>query len=212
MVECRSVVKNDETSPDNQIARFGPPYRDICQWAAQQDLSDALELAFWTLGLDQHIVAIGNLVNEFHHPESKDILTRWRQNPTLASLDDLAKAIRQDPLINRQYPAFLHAGDATKTKQTYKGSLKEQTFLITLITYPLPGAEQSSEYVLRRALRLWLIAQAANRVVTEQCLADRNISTAARFLIADRYQAQWQLVDDELLSNSVYGRSGGSPV
>ena len=198
MVAYTTAVKNDAKSTDNQIARFGHPYRDICQWAAQHDLSDALELAFWTLGLDHQIVAIGNLVSEFHHPESKDILARWRQNPTLASLDDLAKAIRQDPLINRQYPAFLHAGDATKTKHIYKGSLKEQTFLITLITYPLPGAEQSSEYVLRRALRLWLVAQAANRVVTEHCLADRNISTAARFLIADRYQAQWQLVDDVL--------------
>ncbi|WP_030074521.1 hypothetical protein [Halomonas alkaliantarctica] len=198
MVEHTFAVQRDDISTGKQIARFGHPYRDICQWAAQHDLSDALELAFWTLGLDHQVVAIGNLVNEFHHPESKDILTRWRQNPTLASLDDLAKAIRQDSLINRQYPAFLHAGDATKTKQTYKGSLKEQTFLITLITYPLPGAEQSSEYVLRRALRLWLVAQAANRVVKEHCLADRNISTAARFLIADRYQAQWQLVDDVL--------------
>ncbi|WP_386081913.1 hypothetical protein ACFIOZ_02065 [Vreelandella sp. F11] len=198
MVEHTFAVKRDDISTGKQIARFGHPYRDICQWAAQHDLSDALELAFWTLGLDHQVVAIGNLVNEFHHPESKDILARWRQNPTLASLDDLAKAIRQDPLINLQYPAFPHAGDATKTKNTYKGSLKEQTFLITLITYPLPGAEQSSEYVLRRALRLWLIAQAANRVVTEHCLADRNISTAARFLIADRYQAQWQLVDDVL--------------
>ncbi|AVI61466.1 hypothetical protein [Halomonas sp. GFAJ-1] len=120
MVAYTSAVKNDDKSTDNQIARFGHPYRDICQWAAHHDLSDALELAFWTLGLDHQIVAIGNLVNEFHHPESKDILARWRQNPTLASLDDLAKAIRQDPLINRQYPAFPHAGDATKTKQTYR--------------------------------------------------------------------------------------------
>lgn len=125
MVEHTFAVKSDDISTGKQIARFGHPYRDICQWAAQHDLSGALELAFWTLGLDHQVVAIGNLVNEFHHPESKDILARWRQNPTLASLDDLAKAIRQDPLINLQYPAFLHAGDATKTKQTYKGSLKE---------------------------------------------------------------------------------------
>lgn len=196
-VQAEAISKYAKIVGD-QINRFGSQYAVLCQWAAQHDLSDALELAFWTLGLDQHIVAIGNLVNEFHHPESKDILARWRQTPVIALLDDLAKAIRQDPLINLQYPAFPHAGDATKTKQTYKGSLKEQTFLITLITYPLPGAEQSSEYVLRRALRLWLVAQAAHRVATEQCLADRNISTAARFLIADRYQAQWQLVDDVL--------------
>nr|WP_289073806.1 hypothetical protein [uncultured Halomonas sp.] len=148
-VQAEAVPK-DAKSIEDQINRFGSHYAVLCHWAAQQDLSGALELAFWTLGLDQHIVAIGNLVNEFHHPESKDILARWRQTPVIALLDDLAKAIRQDPLINLQYPAFPHAGDATKTKQTYKGSLKEQTFLITLITYPLPGAEQSSELTTDR--------------------------------------------------------------
>ncbi|QKS26729.1 hypothetical protein [Vreelandella titanicae] len=198
MVEHTFAVKRDDISTGKQIARFGHPYHDICQWASQHDLSDALELAFWTLGLDHQVVAIGNLVNEFHHPESKDILARWRQNPIVALLDDLSKAIRQDPLINRQYPALPHSGSAAKTKDKYKGSLKEQTFLITLITYPLPGTEQSSEYESRRALRLWLVAQAAHRVLTNYCLADRNISTAARFLIADRYQEQWQLVDDVL--------------
>lgn len=192
------AVPKDAKSVGDQINRFGSQYAVLCQWAALHDLSDALELAFWTLGLDQHIVAIGNLVNEFHHPESEDILARWRQTPVIALLDDLAKAIRQDPLISRQYPALPHSGSASKTKHNYKGSLKEQTFLITLITHPLPGTEQLSEYELRRALRLWLIVQAANRVVTDHCLADRNISTAARFLIADRYQEQWQLVDDVL--------------
>ncbi|MFI2818052.1 hypothetical protein [Vreelandella piezotolerans] len=193
-----NAIPKDVKNIDDQINRLGSPYAALCHWAAQHDLSGALELAFWTLGLNHHIVAIGNLVNEFHHPESKDLLAGWRQTPVIALLDDLAKAIRQDPKISRQYPELPHLGSAAKTKHKYKGSLKEQTFLITLITHPLPGAEQSSEYVLRRALRLWLIAQAANRVVTEQCLADRNISTAARFLIADRYQEQWQLVDDVL--------------
>ncbi len=191
------VVHSDDVSTSEQIARLGSPYTDLCRWAADRDLNGAVELAYWSLGLSHRIIAIGNMVDEFHHPEAKAILTSWREDPIISLLDDLAKAIRQDPQINRQYPALPHLGNAEKTKYRYKaeGSLKEQTFLITLITHPLPAAEEPSINFWRRALRLWLVGQAAYRVFSDSCLADRNISKAARFLIADRYQEQWQLVD-----------------
>jgi hypothetical protein len=50
-MQANAMLKDAENI-DDQINRLGSPYAALCHWAAQHDLSSALELAFWTLGLD----------------------------------------------------------------------------------------------------------------------------------------------------------------
>lgn len=58
--------------------RLGERFAELCDWAANENLEDALEIGYMLLGLDEITVGIPNLVDELSHPESKTILAQKR--------------------------------------------------------------------------------------------------------------------------------------
>ncbi len=69
-----------------------------------------------------------NLVSDFHHPEAKVNRISCRRDPIITLLNELAKAICEDPHISRQYPVFHYLGSNEKLNDNNE-VLKYRLFL-----------------------------------------------------------------------------------
>lgn len=178
-------------------ARLGKPFAEICSWAVERELELPLEVGYRILGLDPFTVAIGNLVKELSHPESQLIISEWKDNPIVNELNKLTQAVTADTNISRKYASIGHRGGVNKNRDQFR-NYANKTFLLTLITNPLSDVTDETTYTSRRRLRIWLLIQAASRLLDFGYSADRSISSAARFLVIDATDKNWTLIDDLL--------------
>lgn len=155
-------------------ARLGKPFAEICSWAVERELELPLEVGYRILGLDPFTVAIGNLVKELSHPESQLIISEWKDNPIVNELNKLTQAVTADTNISKQYASISHLGGVHKNRSQFK-NYATQTFLLTLITNPLSDITDTITYTDRRRLRIWLLIQAASRLLDFGYSADRSI-------------------------------------
>jgi len=176
-------------------ARLGPEYAKLCRWAALNGLEFPLEVSYHILGLDESNVTVGNLVHEFVHPESREITSEWSDHPIVQEFKTFAEALAaEDPDNNTLARRILHRGGVRKIKQQFK-EFQNRRFLLAMTTNPLADNTDEVRLKDRRRLRIWLLIQAAIRLIDVQCSADRLISVAARFLIVDATSKDWVLVD-----------------
>ena len=174
--------------------RLGGPFTEICQWAIEQRQHVALETCYHILGLNPALVGVGNLVHEFSHPESPLISSQWLGNPVAELLTKFSAAVKANPHIDSLYSAIPHRGAAEQNRRLYSG-YKDKTFLLALLTHPLSDLAEPHIYIERRRLRMWLVVQAAMRLLKHNIPAERSISAAARFLLMDSDDTNWHLVD-----------------
>lgn len=189
--------RNVSVEADELTVRLGEPFAEICSWAVERELELPLEVGYRILGLDQFTVGIGNLVKELSHPESHLITSEWNANPIVCELQKFTKAVTDDLSISRKYSGISHLGGALKNRNQFK-KYATQTFLLTLITNPLADTTDAITYTDRRRLRIWLLIQAASRLLEFGYSADRAIGSAARFLVIDATDTNWTLIDDLL--------------
>lgn len=189
--------RNVSVEADELTVRLGEPFAEICSWAVERELELPLEVGYRILGLDPFTVGIGNLVKELSHPESHLITSEWNANPIVCELQKFTKAVTDDLSISRKYSGISHLGGALKNRNQFK-KYAIQTFLLTLITNPLADTTDAITYTDRRRLRIWLLIQAASRLLEFGYSADRAIGSAARFLVIDATDTNWTLIDDLL--------------
>ena len=146
--------RNISATANELTVRLGEPFAEICSWAVERELELPLEVSYRILGLDQFTVAIGNLVKELSHPESQLIISEWKDS--------------------REYASISHLGGVHKNRSQFK-NYATQTFLLTLITNPLSDTTDTITYSDRRRLRIWLLIQAASRLLDFGYSADRSI-------------------------------------
>lgn len=191
-------LRNSSAIAEELTVRLGAPFSELCAWAAERELELPLELTYRILGLDPNTVAIANLVQELNHPESQIITNEWNDHPIVHELKKFSKAFAADTNISRKYASIGHSGGVTKTKKQFK-NLENKTFLLTLITNPMAGhGMETSTIFNRRRLRIWLLTQAATRLMDHGCSADKSISYASRFLIIGAQDPRWEIVDELL--------------
>lgn len=195
----QTAIKSSVT--DDLVNDCGERFGEIIAWAADRDdLVYFLEISYRILGLDPYTVAIANLPYECNHSESKLILEQWSDNFLLQGLNNLTRAFYADDTIAKKYPRVTPAGNHKKLQTQFKPYAKKK-FLLALITQVMPGQPETDEYIDRRRLRLWLLAQAAQRLVQHELAADQSISNAARFLVMSPSDKRWDVVDT-LLKNT----------
>ena len=179
--------------------RLGEPYRDLCEWAGKTGLTTILEIAYHALGLTPNTLAMSNLVEELSNDIAQDILEDWSDHPVAQVLTSFAGEY-QNVLDKQTRWRFQieHSGPATRTKESI-GDYRYRTFLLVMITNPLPVTNDHRLMVDRQRLRLWLVVQALERMIEYGYAGDMNISTAARFLIKDHRDTEdWDLIDEVL--------------
>lgn len=189
--------RNISAEVNELTLRLGEPFAEICSWALERELELPLEMSYRILGLDPFTVGIGNLVKELSHPESKFITSEWEANPVVYELQKFTQAVTTDTNISRKYASISHLGGVRKNRSQFK-IYPTKTFLLTLVTNPLADTTAEITYTDRRRLRIWLLIQAASRLLEFGYSADRGISIAARFLVIDAADANWILIDDLL--------------
>ncbi|MGS2742554.1 hypothetical protein ACU6TU_03010 [Halomonas sp. LS-001] len=194
----REEVEGNQSSDllENVILSLGERYRQLCVWAHEKGLLDILQVAYYALGLSPRNDAIANLVRECSHPESVEILSLWAGDPIVDELQRFVDHFNASPDISRDYSQVPHIGSVDQNRRQFQdGGVKNKTFLITLITNPQAPASHDELLFLRRLLRLWLFVHAAQRIVHQKCIADRNISGVARSITLGPHDEKWHAID-----------------
>lgn len=186
--------KKNSDAVEKMTVRLGRRFEAICQWAIENAQQLPLEAGYHILGLNPSLAGIGNLVHELSHSDSLLITKQWIANPVVNMLAEFSAAVKACPEIDQQYSYISHAGGAAHNRRQYQ-DFQNKTFLLTLLTHPLSDITDPQTYLERQRLRIWLLAQAAFRLVEHGIAADRSISAAARFLVLDADASEWALVD-----------------
>lgn len=199
--------KKNSDAAEKMTVRLGSRFEAICEWAMESGQQLPLETGYHVLGLNPYLVGIGNLVHELSHSDSLLITQQWSANPVVKMLSEFAAAVKAYPEIDRQYSYIPHAGGAAGNRRQFQ-DFQNKTFLLTLLTHPLSDLTDQQTYFERQRLRVWLLAQAAIRLIEHGIPADRFISAAARFLILDADAHEWGLIDQ--LTNRAQKQLGDS--
>ncbi|MGO1502141.1 MAG: hypothetical protein ACTHWH_12765, partial [Marinobacter sp.] len=193
----RNWHRTPATVAEEMTVRFGAHYVELCEWAAERGLEFPLEINYHILGLDDFTNGTANLALELNYPESQTITEEWEQNPIVQELKRFAELFASDERISKKYPGFGHSGSIRKTRRNFR-NIQTHTFLLLMITNPLAPSPDHLTFKNRRRLRIWLIIQAANRLIDFGYAADTSISSASRFLQIDTADEHWQLIDELL--------------
>lgn len=179
---------------EKMTVRLGRRFERICEWAIESGQQLPLETGYHILGLNPYLVGIGNLVHELSHSDSLRITQQWSANPVVKVLAEFAAAVKACPEIDHQYSYIPHSGGAANNRRQFQ-DFQSKTFLLTLLTHPLADITDQQTYLERQRLRIWILAQAATRLIEHGIPADRSVSAAARFLILDADAREWVLID-----------------
>lgn len=179
---------------EKMTVRLGRRFERICEWAIESGQQLPLETGYHILGLNPYLVGIGNLVHELSHSDSLFITQQWSANPVVKVLAEFAAAVKVCPEIDHQYSCIPHSGGAANNRRQFQ-DFQSKTFLLTLLTHPLADITDQQTYLERQRLRIWILAQAATRLIEHGIPADRSVSAAARFLILDADAREWVLID-----------------
>lgn len=184
----------NDPSTEALINALGPRFGDLVIWAAERDLLFHLEIGYRILGLDPNTIAIANLFYELNRPESKAVISQWTDSDLLQGLHRFADSFYADKTISGKYPRITPAGNYKKVRAQFQ-PYADQKFLLALITFLLHGQPGTDVYSDRRRIRLWLLIQAAKRLIAHGCAGDKFISAVARFLVRDPIDKDWLVVD-----------------
>lgn len=179
---------------EKMTVRLGRHFERICEWAIESGQQLQLETGYHILGLSPYLTGIGNLVHELSHSDSLRITQQWSANPVVKMLAEFAAAVKASPEIDRRYSYIPHAGGAANNRRQFQ-EFQNKTFLLTLLTHPLSDLTDQQTYLERQRLRIWILVQAATRLIEHGIPADRSVSAAARFLILDADAREWGLID-----------------
>lgn len=167
-----------------------------------------LALLHHVLGLELYPRGIGNFLHLLNSTETNIVIRQWGDQPIVNQIAELARTIRSEPTILNTCLPIPHDGGAEQNRKQYQ-SFQHRTFLLALLTHPLPHSNHSPLIARERMrLRLWLVVHACIRVVLNNNYSDKNISQVSRFLILDAFDPRWQAVDfllertSELLGSS----------
>lgn len=186
--------ENKSDAVEKMTVRLGQRFERICEWAIESGQQLPLETGYHILGLNPYLVGIGNLVHELSHSDSLFITQQWSANPVIKVLAEFAAAVKACPEIDHQYSYIPHSGGAANNRRQFQ-DFQSKTFLLTLLTHPLADITDQHTYLERQRLRIWILAQAATRLIEHGIPADRSVSAAARFLILDADAREWTLID-----------------
>ncbi|MDM1697218.1 hypothetical protein HX099_11195 [Thiopseudomonas alkaliphila] len=186
--------ENKSEAVEKMTVRLGRRFERMCEWAIESGQQLPLETGYHILGLNPYLVGIGNLVHELSHSDSLFITQQWLANPVVKVLAEFAAAVKASSEIDQQYSYIPHAGGAANNRRQFK-DFQSKTFLLTLLTHPLADITDQQTYLERQRLRIWILAQAATRLIEHGIPADRSVSAAARFLILDADAREWGLID-----------------
>lgn len=179
---------------EKMTVRLGRRFERICEWAIESGQQLQLETGYHILGLSPYLTGIGNLVHELSHSDSLRITQQWSANPVVKMLAEFAAAVKASPEIDHRYSYIPHAGGAANNRRQFQ-EFQNKTFLLTLLTHPLSDLTDQQTYLERQRLRIWILVQAATRLIEHGIPADRSVSAAARFLILDADAREWGLID-----------------
>ncbi|MDY0207759.1 MAG: hypothetical protein RBR82_14225 [Pseudomonas sp.] len=186
--------ENKSDAVEKMTVRLGRHFERICEWAIESGQQLQLETGYHILGLSPYLTGIGNLVHELSHSDSLRITQQWSANPVVKMLAEFAAAVKASPEIDRRYSYIPHAGGAANNRRQFQ-EFQNKTFLLTLLTHPLSDLTDQQTYLERQRLRIWILVQAATRLIEHGIPADRSVSAAARFLILDADAREWGLID-----------------
>tara|TARA_R110001592_G_scaffold224197_1_gene479760 strand:+ start:2015 stop:7387 length:5373 start_codon:yes stop_codon:yes gene_type:complete len=194
------------TPAEELTLRLGERFAKLCEWACENDLHEELEIIYLLLGLTPNIVGVANLVEEFDHPESHEILKDWAGNPHSDRIKLFVSAFQGSIVIKNNYAAISPAGTIEKVRSQYP-DFEKRTFFLPLYTFPLTSSKDPEIFKERRRLRMWLAVQAVSRIVASNNIADRAISRVARFIALGHDSQRWRFVD-QLLATAKRFRAG----
>lgn len=150
---------------------------------------------YHVLGLELYPRGIGNFIHTIASAETKLAVRQWSEQPFVHHIANLSISINTDPITLRSCLPIPHDGGAEQNRKQYR-FFQSRTFLLTLLTHPLPHSSHSSLTTSERhRLRLWLVVQACIRLIAYDNPSDKNISNVARFLVLDASDPRWQAVD-----------------
>ncbi|MAY39122.1 tyrosine-type recombinase/integrase [Spongiibacter sp.] len=187
-------------SPSESPPTFGLPkaYEGISAWAVSTGMHPELEIAYFCLGRPDDPRAIHNFANEFTQAVSQPILSDWADRPIVLRLWKFSLALRSANYIHKADSPISHKGKPAAGTKAEFSPLKTRFFLLAMIVNPRSEGDTEARTASRQRLRLWLIIQAAIRIADQGNIADTSISQASRYLILDRIDPKWDLVDSLL--------------
>lgn len=177
--------------------------------AGQHDL--LLAILYHVLGLELYPRGIGNFFHLLNTAETNLIIRQWSDQPLVHHFAELTRSISLEPKFLDSCLPIPHDGGAEQNRKQYR-FFQHRTFLLTLLTHPLPHSSHSSLTTSERhRLRLWLVVQACIRLIAYDNPSDKYISNAARFLVLDASDPRWQAVDFLLeRTNALLGQASPS--
>lgn len=176
-------------------------FDDLVEWASQQGLAEEFSVTAQTFGYTKAFTIVGNLSQEFSHPESSAVLSHWQDNPIVRLLVKLHIAYQSSPEIRSSFPPLSHRGNIEQTAAMLRGlgaDIGQKHFLIYLLITPLAGGCSETEYLARREFRLWLVTQALYRTLDHGCPNDAFIQRAAGFTTKSIHDKNWEIIDELL--------------
>lgn len=175
---------------------LGESFSAIEQWAEQHDFRSELILTYHLLGLDRHTVAVANLTSLLVEPESQAILADWSDSKLAQRLLSFALAFEASGL-QKSHSALVISGTNAQVRAEIRDTTTSRFLLYLFLTSSpnLSYSKQPDKCVYNhRKLILWLVLQAAKRLIGENKAPDSLVSDAARFLANEHDDANWHSV------------------
>lgn len=187
-------------------------YQELAAWADDQGVRDAFDLVYYGLCSSETLIGLGNVVQELSYPEAQTTLNGWSLHPTVSQLLKLSSAYKRSPGIASSYRMIPPSGSVGQSKTKLRsagGDTQNRHFVLLMLMTPLVGDQvHNRHYQLRRSFRLWLLIQAFERVIHQQCSADSRIRDSVNFLLKAPHHENWVLLDtllkraDQLLDDT----------
>ena len=180
------------------VRQPGPHFQAIRAWADRNDVTgifDAIAVAF---GFTENFTIVADLCRVLAGNDAQAVLSQWADNSYIAELTRLLSAFNKDPVFARSYPGFPHdlsKKDKKKILIKAGADLDNQHFLLELILHPQPPSDNHLLDTARTSLILWLIVQALERVVGNDCPHDAQIRHVASVLCVPRDNRKWVLIE-----------------
>lgn len=175
-----------------------PRYDELLNWAGRSGVSSIFQAVAVTFGFTENLTILGDLNQEFGHPESKVILAQWDGNPVIAQLAELDAAFQNSHNIRSRHPPLPISGGVQKIGKTLReleANTSQTHYLLYLLVTPLANAENSNQYADRRALRLWLITQGLIRTVRHQSPNCAFVSRSSLYVTKGPHDKNWVTID-----------------
>lgn len=176
-------------------------YYRLLAWAKEQGVDEIFQAVAATFGFTENFTIIGNLCRELSSSDAQAILVQWSDNPLVRQLARLLTAYDRSPEISTAFAGIPKGVSRNSTKVSLRAAganLKDEHFLLEMIVTPPALAGNDFLHRLRQALRLWLIVQSLERVVSDHCFHDSQIQQVAGTLNLPNQDEKLHAIDSVL--------------